>query len=314
MEELKILPQCQHSCSWLKDKLTWYKKQDFWNTQKLHLGSILAQENFKAEPSDLMLCSLPKSGTTWVKALSFAILTRQQFDESTTPLRTTFPHDVIPSIEEDLEKINKVNRNELTSSAPLMMSSHLPYTCLPESVISSNCKIIYIYRNVKDVIVSHYHFLREIFKVAIEEAPFDDAFEEFCEGISLYGPYWNHILGYWKASLERPGRILFLKYEDLKRDPTASVKTLAEFLGNRFSDEEVGKGVVESIIKLCSFEKMKNLDVNKTGLRHNRERKFYFRKGKDGDWENYFTREMKEKIDGIIHEKLISSGVDLVVT
>ncbi|XP_071715533.1 flavonol 4'-sulfotransferase-like [Rutidosis leptorrhynchoides] len=309
-DKFEKLPQ--HSISWLKGRSTWYKNQGFWTLQKFHIGAIMAQQRFKVQPpSDTMLCSFPKSGTTWLKALSFAILTRHKFDESTTPLLTTFPHDFVPNLDVDLEKIEANGNNDSHDSSPLMFSSHLPYTCLPESIISSNCKIVYVYRNVKDVIVSHYHFLRELFKVPIEDAPFEEAFEEFCQGISAYGPYWEHILGFWKASLERPGTILFLKYEDLKRDPTTHVKALAEFLGNPFSDEEVGKGAVESIINLCSFERLKNLDVNKTGLRHNCERKSYFRKAKVGDWENYFTNEMKEKIDNIIHEKL--SGVDLVL-
>ena len=48
------------------------------------------------------------------------------------------------------------------------------------------------------------------------------------------GPFWDHVLKYQKTSLERPQKIMFLKYEDLKRDPRGQVKKLAEFMGRPF--------------------------------------------------------------------------------
>ncbi|KAI3678180.1 hypothetical protein L6452_37464 [Arctium lappa] len=314
MEDDDIFKTCpQHTISWLKGNITMYKYLGFWNIKSFHEGTILAQKCFKAEPSDVLVSSCPKTGTTWLKALAFAIVTRDKFDESTTPLLTTMPHDCIPLLEHDLKKVEDNHKN---SGFPLV-ATHLPYSSLPESLVASDCKIVYIYRNVKDVIVSHYRFLQEATKLSVDDAPFEAAFDDFCQGISWCGPYWDHILGYWKASHERPGRILFLKYEDMKRDPRNNVKRLAEFIGYPFSIEEEKAGVVENIIKLCSFENMSNLEVNKSGTHRPEEEdiaienRLYFRKAKDGDWENYFTEEMKEKIDKLIDEKLSGTGLVL---
>ncbi|KAJ9565452.1 hypothetical protein OSB04_001418 [Centaurea solstitialis] len=306
-----ILKTCpQHTMSWLKGNLTMYKHQGFWNLKDFIEGTILAQQNLKAEPSDVLVASCPKTGTTWLKALAFAIVTRDKFDGSPSPLLTTMPHECIPFLEKDLEQIEENHKN---SGFPLL-ATHLPYTSLPESLVASDCKIVYIYRNIKDVIVSHYYFLLKAFKLSVDDAPFEVAFDDFCQGISWYGPYWDHILGYWKASQERPGRILFLKYEDMKRDPKNDVKKLAEFIGYPFSVEEEKAGVVEDIIKLCSFENLSNLEVNKSGMhRSTIENRIYFRKAKDGDWENYFTEEMKEKIDKLTDEKLMGTGNMLVL-
>ncbi|KAL8225281.1 hypothetical protein R6Q57_017838 [Mikania cordata] len=71
--DLRELPQ--HICNWTKGRLIMYKYQGIWNLKGLHEGSILAQQNFKAQPTDVLLCSYPKTGTTWLKALSFAIAT-----------------------------------------------------------------------------------------------------------------------------------------------------------------------------------------------------------------------------------------------
>ncbi|KAI3738768.1 hypothetical protein L2E82_28911 [Cichorium intybus] len=262
------------------------------------------------QPSDILLCSGPKTGTTWLKALSFAILTRGKFDASTSPLLTTLPHDCIPFLENHVEKI-KENRSDLP-----LLATHLPYSCLPKSIIASNCKIVYIYRNIKDVLVSYYHFVREIAKLSVEDAPFEGAFDDFCQGISYSRPYWDHILEYWKASQEMPERFLFLKYEDLKNDASSYVKRLAEFIGRPFSVEEEKAGVLENIINLCSFNTLSNLEVSKSGSYQadenaSLEHRLFFRKAEDGDWENYFTDAMKEKIDKLVDEKMSGTGLVL---
>ena len=89
------------------------------------------------------------------------------------------------------------------------------------------------------------------------------AFEHFANGFSGHGPYWVHVLGYWKARLEWPHRVLLLRYEDLQTEPIIHVKTLVEFMGHHFSLEEDQEGVVHKIIKLCSFKNFSNLEVNK---------------------------------------------------
>ncbi|KAH7547952.1 hypothetical protein JRO89_XS14G0043700 [Xanthoceras sorbifolium] len=61
--------------------------------------------------------------------------------------------------------------------------------------------------------------------------PIEKAFDQFCEGVHPLGPYFDHVLEYWLESLKMPDKILFLKYEDLKRDPKEQVKKLAAFLG-----------------------------------------------------------------------------------
>jgi len=87
----------------------------------------------------------------------------------------------------------------------------------------------------------------------------------FCNGISVLGPYWDHVLGYWRARFEFPEKILFLTYEEMKIDTAAHVKKLAEFMGCSFTFEEEEEGEVQKIISMCSFEKLSNFEVNKNG-------------------------------------------------
>ncbi|KAF3676727.1 Cytosolic sulfotransferase 5 [Capsicum annuum] len=129
--------------------------------------------------------------------------------------------------------------------------------------------------------------------------------------MSPWGPFWNQVLSYWKQSIEKPNKVLFLMYEEFKSQPKFQLKRLGEFLECPFSIEEENCGVVDEIVRMCSFENLRNLEVNKnvrsssSGVEH----KIYFRRGKVGDWKNYFTTEMSEELDHIIEQKFQRSGL-----
>ncbi|OIT01640.1 cytosolic sulfotransferase 17 [Nicotiana attenuata] len=245
----------------------YYQYQGFWFHLPFLETTLCMQDNFKAKPSDIFLCSSVKTGTTWLKALAFSIMTRDLFDDSTNPLLTKVPHECLPFLESGYAS----NANFLDTELPLL-ATHLPYTCLPQSVLQSDCKIIYICREPKDTFVSWWHYmqrLRESVDIfTADSVPLEEEFKLFCEGIYAYGPYWDHVIEYKKASVDRPDRVFFLKYEDLKSDTLCYVKKLAEFMGKPFSKEEENQGVAEKIVARCHFESLSNLEVNKSGLIH----------------------------------------------
>ncbi|KAB5533980.1 hypothetical protein DKX38_017066 [Salix brachista] len=171
--------------------------------------------------------------------------------------------------------------------------------------------------DAKDAFVSLWHFIADLERSRnVEPLSLDEAFELFCSGISSYGPYWDHVLGYWRASLEFPEKILFLTYEEMKKDTASHVKKLAEFMGCSFTLEEEEEGEVQKIISMCSFEKLSNLEVNKNG-KHRADTSFamknsvFFRKGEIGDWANNLTAEMGARLDDIMEQKLKGSGLKL---
>lgn len=179
--------------------------------------------------------------------------------------------------------------------------------------MTSGCRIIYIFRNPFDTLVSFYYFYLEFIKNKAKEedclAPgLEDMFENFCEGKVLFGPFFEHVLGYWKASLEQPNKVLFLKYEDLKDDPTHHLKKLAEFIGKPFSPQEESEGIIKQILDLCNIKNMK--EVNKSGVINKFfDKKSYFRKGEVGDWTNHFTPAMVERMNKLMEDKFEGSGL-----
>ncbi|KAJ9677223.1 hypothetical protein PVL29_022300 [Vitis rotundifolia] len=291
-----------------------YEYQGFWYPSATILEGVMwVQQNFKPRHEDILLVTLPKSGTTWFKPLMFAVMNRTHFDLSTHPLLTTSPHDLVPFLELYLHhKIPFPNPD--TFYPPQLFQTHIPFTSLSQYVMESQCRIVYICRNPKDVFVSTFYFLEKVRDKKLTPLSLEKALELFCKGLSLYGPFWDHVLGYWKASLEVPDRVLFLKYEDMKRDSSFHLKRLAEFMGYPFSVEEEKQGVAHDILELCSFENLRNLKVNKTGniitSNNNQvENHRFFRKGEVGDWKRHLTAEMEDGLNKLIEQKLAGSGL-----
>ncbi|KAJ0093505.1 hypothetical protein Patl1_26832 [Pistacia atlantica] len=171
--------------------------------------------------------------------------------------------------------------------------------------MNSNCCIVYMCRNPLDQFISQWKFWVNGFPIEGKEPPsLHDTFEMVCEGIKSFGPIWEHVLGYWKASKEQPHKILFLKYEDLKEDINFYVKRLTSFLGYPFSEDEEKQGVMKEISKFCSFDNIKTFEVK------NIKKDIFYRKGEVGDWKNCLTASMAKRLEKIIEEKLSGSGLN----
>ncbi|XVE74392.1 hypothetical protein DITRI_Ditri12bG0013600 [Diplodiscus trichospermus] len=304
----QLLPSLPIEEGWVANYLHQY--QGFWHTTRQLQAVLTCQKHFEAQDTDILLVTTPKSGTTWLKAIVFALMNRVQYPNfENHPLMSENPHVLVPFLELGLYIDSQVT--DFTNFAsPRLFGTHLPLVSLPESVKNSGCKLVYLCRNPKDTFVSLWHFTNKLRINNMGDNSLEETFDKFSRGVSLYGPFWDHVLGYWKESLENPQRVLFLKYEEMKEHPKAQLVRLAQFLGLPFSYEEETSGVVDGILKLCSFENLSNLEVNKTGkLASGEEYKAFFRRGEVGDAKNHLTPHMIEKLDKITKEKLHGAGL-----
>ena len=56
-----------------------------------------------------------------------------------------------------------------------------------------------------------------------------------------YGPYFEHVLGYWKQHRsDSNDNLLWITYEEMHRDPEGSIRRVAEFLDHPLTDAQVG--------------------------------------------------------------------------
>ncbi|XP_021837881.1 cytosolic sulfotransferase 5 [Spinacia oleracea] len=284
--------------------------QGFWCVDPIFEGIIASQTHFNAQDTDIMLASLPKAGTTWLKSLIFTIINRKNISHiSQHPLHSKNPHELIPHLEFKVYKESQQDVDEIPS--PRLFATHIPYLALPESIKSSKCRIVYVCRNPLDNFVSACHFWLEFDRnkgIKLDTEMIEEHLDKYCKGVLPYGPYEDHLLGYWNESMKNPQKVLFLEFEGLKKDTKAHIIRLAEFLNCPFSEEEAKGDAIDEIIKLCSLKNLKEMEVNKSG-RVNQwyENKAYFRKGEVGDWTNYLTLPMAKRVNEI-QEKLENAG------
>ncbi|GMJ01691.1 sulfotransferase 2A, ARABIDOPSIS THALIANA SULFOTRANSFERASE 2A [Hibiscus trionum] len=264
---------------------SFYLYQGFWCSARLK-AVVSFQTHFPASDSNVIVASLPKCGTTWLKTLTFSTLYRNQLARDENPLRTSTPHRLVRQLEYDVYVNNPCpNLENMCVYKPWLFATHVPYASLPTSIKDSNCKIVCICRI---------------------ETPWIRSF----------------LFGFSSASFETKTKSCFPEmklltssvmesHEDLKEDISCEVKQLAMFLGVPFTEDEEKQGVVEEIATICSFENLKELEVNKKGLFiPGIPNESYFRKGKVGDWRNYFfTPSMVERLEKLIHQKLDASGL-----
>ncbi|KAL8480954.1 hypothetical protein ACS0TY_027467 [Phlomoides rotata] len=291
-----------------------FEYQGFWFGPR-HLQAILnAQKNFHAQDSDVFIASFPKSGTTWLKAIMFTLLNRERYDpvsDNNHPLVVHNPHDLIHFLERPLSVDSRI-QDISSCSTPRLFSTHIPHSFLPESLKNnSTCKLVYVSRNPRDAFISYWYFSNKLRPRELGPSSVEELFELFCKGVCPFGPVWDNVLGYWEESKKNPERVFFIKYEEMIDKPALHLRRLAEFLNCPFSANEEESGMVEKIMKFCSFDHLSTLEVNKIGKREFGEENnnVFFRKGKVGDYKNYLSTEMIERLDCITRDKLLGSGL-----
>jgi len=165
------------------------------------------------------------------------------------------------------------------------MKTHLMHHLLPESVHSSGAKVLYVSRDARDVCVSYYHYARLV-NFMMYRGTFQEFRASFQRGETLYGPYREHV----KSYLDHADTVLCLTYEQLHSDRAEVVRKVAKFLGRTLTDASI-----QGIVHHTSFDVMKrDPSTNFThwedsGLAVRDEEGTFMRKGKVGDWTNYFS-------------------------
>ena len=236
----KLSNECQQLLQRLPRGKGWdgcylYLYHGFWFRPQAHQGILLFQKHFQAEEDDVFIITVPKSGTTWLKALTFAITNRKYCPLPQSPLLTSNPHQLVCNLETGLYFMKTEFPNLQDLPRPRFISTHLPYELLPPSVKDSKCRIVYMCRNPVDRVISLWHFVNLNRPEPLKQDSLEAGLEMMCREVEGHRPFWGHVLGYWKLRKERPGKVLFLKYEDLKEDIIPHLKSLAEFLGIPFS-------------------------------------------------------------------------------
>ncbi|XP_027762008.1 sulfotransferase 6B1-like [Empidonax traillii] len=240
---------------------------------------------FDAREDDVLLVSYPKSGTHWLAG----VITKLYDTQVTITSPIEFG---------DISKLEELNN----LSSKRIIPTHLDYNMLPQNFKNKKCKMIYICRNPKDTAVSMYHYYRDNPNLPTVDT-WTAFFDLFLKGNVVCGSWFDHFLS-WEAH-EDDKNILFLFYEDMKKDLPKVVKKIALFLSLNVSDKDI-----QDTCNKSSFSEMKtdtekeNSDPSHTVCALTSNRKLIFRKGVVGDWKNHFTPKQNRRFEEIFNEKM----------
>ena len=207
---------------------------------------IEQMKDMKLRPDDVWVVTYPKCGTTWTQQIVRLIINRGK-DDGLTAVR-----DAVPWLEAccNIPEIGRSYVDVDKMASPRAFKSHFPYEMMPCGLPNTTPgKYIYVVRNPKDCAVSYFHHDRAIPIHPLYE--WDEYFELFMKGGVVFGDYFDHVLSWWAHKDD--DNVLFLKYEDMKRDLPTAVAQIAKFI-----DQDISKELVEEIAHRTTFANMKN--------------------------------------------------------
>ncbi|NXX88253.1 ST3A1 sulfotransferase, partial [Centropus bengalensis] len=248
-------------------------------------------EDFKINDSDIFIATYPKSGTVWTQNI-LSLIIHEGHRKGTENVENL---DRIPWLEYNLK-----NMDYTSFPLPRAFATHLPYYLVPRDMRNKRGRIIYVTRNPKDVLVSYYHFSKFI-KSLEEISDFNVFMERFLAGKVLGSSWLDHVAGWYSHAEDF--NILFLTYEEMKKDLRSAVLKICNFIDKKLSEEEV-----DSVVRQATFENMrKDPRANYENLPEDiidKNKGSFLRKGTVGDWKNTMTVAQNEKFDEVLQEKI----------
>ena len=240
--------------------------------------------------SDWIL-SYPRSGNTFVRLL-VANMLYPEIDCGHREIDYMVPDETGVNI--NVDKINTYDRGKV------IVKSHDPYIYM-----HSDCKnVLYIYRDVRDVVVSCYHFRYWVdgyksLGINIDKMSFDEFFDLFMDGDASFGPWVNHVRFWYFKAHRYMSNLLIIKYEDLLDNTFVLSKSIAKLF-----DIDVTDDIVHSAVEKTRYARQLKLAPaagvapKKLGLT-----------GTSGGWKNVLSEEQVNRIqDGKMGDLLKDIG------
>ncbi|XP_072159060.1 sulfotransferase 4A1 isoform X1 [Bemisia tabaci] len=278
--------------------------------------------SFRPRPDDTWIVTFPRSGTTLTQELIWLISTGLDFEGArATPLYERFPFiEFSTTVCDDMKKqlLTEAGDDTARSTAlaeacvpafeileraesPRFIKTHLPFSLLPQDLLQSGAKVIYIARNPKDVAVSYFH-LHKFFRTLDFKGDFNQFWDFFENDHVLWAPYWSHIKEGWQ-SRSNPN-VCFLFYEDITKDLRGAIKVISHFLGKDISPEGTEKLLSHLNIKNFRSNSSVNFDpLRELGFLQGDSRLF-IREGKTDGSRDYYSSELSKRVEKWVEENI----------
>ncbi|KAF0305470.1 Sulfotransferase 1C4 [Amphibalanus amphitrite] len=246
------------------------------------------------DPGDVWIVTLPKCGTTWTQEMVWLIQNDCDYKGAQCllcPDRYQFLEIACISAPHQREEVrqgnNPISKRNMFSRVeerpkPWFVKTHLPLHYCPPALLERGK-------------VQPYSEVNQL-------------------------PYFPHVLEAWKQ--RHNPNLLFLFFEDMKRDLRGTIQKVADFLGKSLTKEQL-----DGLEFNLHFDSMKkNPWVNKSmayayspltaeeleAMAAKEPPPQFMRKGQTGDWKNHMSQQTSDKMDAWIQRELAGSDLKFI--
>lgn len=262
-------------------------------------GRQMAGRGVTVFPDDVFLVSYPRSGNTWARFLISNLVFQND------PTTFTNVESRIPEIYFNPDHVMR------RLPRPRILKSH-------ECFQPHYPRIIYIVRDPRDVAISFYHHNVKWRNIS-DDYPMEEFVPRFmsAEFDTKWGSWSDHVLS-WLSMRQGRSDFLFLRYEDMKQDPTAALKHIGTFLqGCSFRDIDLTEEKLARAVELSSPERMRQLEKEQAGkwvlTKQTRSDKPFVRTATAGGWKSVLSTHSVNQIESGWGEMMRNLGYQLTI-
>ena len=241
-------------------------------------------------PTDVLLVSYPKSGSTWLRFLLAHALTAEGADFDSV-------RDTVPRVGRHR------HARPLLPDGGRVLRTHEPVEPFHGR---PHQRVIYLVRDGRDVALSYVAHQRRYGTFEGDTSAF---VRRFLTGeVDNYGPWHQHVLTAHELTRSGRAEVLHVRYEDLRADTVQELGRILTFCGEERGD---GQPSLEEIVAANTKDNMRAKEEHSTFLASQATNGTPFvRPDADARWVDLVDADVRDRFDDVCGPALRAAGYD----
>jgi hypothetical protein len=232
--------------------------------------------------NDIFLASDPRSGNTWLRFVLGEVLTSKSIE--------------FDNVDNVIPELKWHRRGEpIFAGGGRLIKTHEPWR-------KEYRKALYIVRDARDAALSQY--ARSV-QLGIADPDMDRFLISFLLGtFHGYGAWGAHVRSWLDSPLAKEGKMLVVKFEDLRRNPEQELPRMVEFTGVQTSLETIRTALANNTVDQMRAKEVKSKKLFQSSTEGGR----FVRKGAVQGWRNVLTPAQLELFERYVGSELADLG------